>query len=221
MTMSSEDHGSTRRTERLLTILWPALVALGVIGAGFALLPDQLRLGPGLFLPAGILLLTGILALLILGERHRAAQRLGVAVMTLLTLAVATSAALLVYQIPERILPPRELLFDAGLVWALNVGVFALWYWEIDCGGPHVRRIEGYRTVDFVFPQFSADDAKLGEGWLPDFVDYLFLAFNTSTAFSPTDTMALSGRVKVLMMLQSMISLVVVAVLLARAIGTI
>ena len=219
--MSSEDREPATRAERLLTIVWPTLAVLGVIGAGFALLPDQLRLGPGLFLPAGIVVLTGILTLLVVGERHRAVQRLGVAVMAVLTLAVATSAALLVYQIPERILPPRELLFDAGLVWALNVCVFALWYWEIDCGGPRVRRIEGYRTVDFVFPQFSADDPKLGEGWLPEFVDYLFLAFNTSTAFSPTDTMALSGRVKVLMMAQSPISLVVVAVLLARAIGTI
>lgn len=219
--MTSEHRESTTRTERLLAIVWPTLAALGLIGTGFALLPDQLRFGPGLLLPAAILLLTLVLALLVIGERHRAVQWLGIAAMGLATFAVATSAALLVYQIPAKILPPRELLFDAGLVWALNVGVFALWYWEIDCGGPHIRRIEGYRTVDFVFPQFSADDPKLGEGWLPDFVDYLFLAFNTSTAFSPTDTMALSGRVKVLMMAQSTISLVVVAVLLARAIGTI
>lgn len=219
--MTSEHRESTTRTERLLAIVWPTLAALVLIGMGFALLPDQLRFGPGLLLPASIVLLTVVLALLALGERHRAAQWIGIAAMVLVTLGVATSAALLVYQIPAKILPPRELLFDAGLVWALNVGVFALWYWEVDCGGPRLRRVEGYRTVDFVFPQFSADDPKLGEGWLPDFVDYLFLAFNTSTAFSPTDTMALSGRVKVLMMAQSTISLVVVAVLLARAIGTI
>jgi hypothetical protein len=154
--MTSEHRESTTRTERLFAIVWPTLAALGLIGTGFALLPDQLRFGPGLLLPAGILLLTLVLALLVIGERHRAAQWLGIAAMGLVTFAVATSAALLVYQIPAKILPPRELLFDAGLVWALNVGVFALWYWEIDCGGPHVRRIEGYRTVDFVFPQFSA-----------------------------------------------------------------
>jgi hypothetical protein len=219
--MTSENRQSTTRTERLLAILWPTLAALGIIGAGFTLLPDQLRIGPGLLLPSGIAFLTGVLALLILGERHRAARWLGIAVMALLTLAVATSAALLVYQIPEKTLPPRELLFDAGLIWALNVAVFALWYWEIDCGGPRTRRTEGYRTVDIVFPQFSADDPKLGEGWQPNFVDYLFLAFTTSTAFSPTDTMVLSVRAKLLMMAQSAISLVVVAVLLARAIGTI
>ncbi|MGE0539018.1 MAG: hypothetical protein AB7R89_02410 [Dehalococcoidia bacterium] len=219
--MTSENGASGTQSGRLLPILWPTLAAFGAIGAGFALLPGQLRVGPGLLLPAGIALLTVVLALLILGERHRAARLLGLVVMAFLTLAVATSAALLVYRIPAKILPPRELLFDASLIWALNVCVFALWYWEIDCGGPRARRTEGYRSVDFVFPQFSADDPKLGEGWQPDFVDYLFLAFTTSTAFSPTDTMVLSGLAKVLMMAQSTISLVVVAVLLARAIGTI
>jgi hypothetical protein len=66
-----------------------------------------------------------------------------------------------------------------------------------------------YRAVDFVFPQFSADDQELGKDWRPNFIDYLFLAFTTNTAFSPTDTMVLSRRAKLLMMVQSTIALVV------------
>lgn len=221
MKKTAQGSNMRARSVRLVSTLWPTLVALVAIGAGFALLPSDLTAGPDLLVSAGIVLLTIVLALLILGERHRAARWLGILIMATTTVAVATSAALLVYQIPEKTLAPRALLLDASLIWALNVAVFALWYWEIDCGGPRTRQAEGYRTVDFVFPQFAADDPKLGEGWLPNFVDYLFLAFNTSTAFSPTDTMVLSGRAKVLMMAQSLISLVVVAVLLARAIGTI
>ena len=98
--------------------------------------------------------------------------------------------------------------------------VFTAWYWEIDDGGPYRRHEQGYACVDFVFPQFSAGDAALAEGWSPNFVDYGYLAFNTSTAFSPSDTMVLSHWAKCLMMLQSLIALVVSGALLARAIGT-
>jgi uncharacterized membrane protein len=87
----------------------------------------------------------------------------------------------------------------------------------VDGGGPVERHRDAYRCTDFVFPQFQQDDAAIRAAWHPEFVDYLFLAFSTSTAFSPTDTLILSRRVKLLMMAQSLISLVVVAVLIARA----
>lgn len=100
----------------------------------------------------------------------------------------------------------------------MNIVTFAIWYWEIDGGGPPRRRSGNHRSDDLLFPQMSLDDER-SKVWSPSFIDYLFVAFNTSTAFSPTDTLALSQRVKLLMMLQSLISLVVVVVLAARAVN--
>jgi uncharacterized membrane protein len=111
------------------------------------------------------------------------------------------------------------LLRDAALIWLVNTMTFALWYWELDGGGPSRRLHQGYASRDFVFPQ-KAGPAADDQRWCPRFIDYLFLAFNTSTAFSPTDTLVLSPRAKLLMMIQSLISLVVLAVIAARAINT-
>src|SRR5262249_17662670 len=99
---------------------------------------------------------------------------------------------------------PAVLLRNAALIWISNVLVFAVWYWEIDADGPICRHSGPYRSNDLVFPQRQREGA--GDDWVPDFVDYLFLAFNSSTAFSPTDTLILSHRMKVLMMCQSVIS---------------
>lgn len=118
--MSAERLPAAKSIARLFPVLWPSLIALTAVIAGFMLLPSDLRAGPGLLLPVSIAVLTVILALLYLGERHRAAAWVGKGVMALTTVAVAFSAALLVYQIPERTLAPRALLLDAGLIWALN-----------------------------------------------------------------------------------------------------
>jgi uncharacterized membrane protein len=117
-------------------------------------------------------------------------------------------------------LPARVLLQGAALIWVANVLTFAVWYWEIDGGGPARRHRAAHEPTDFLFPQVAAADPELAKGWSPRFVDYVFLAFNTSTAFSPTDTLVLSRRAKALMMIQSLISLLVIAVLAARAINT-
>ena len=102
--------------------------------------------------------------------------------------------------------------------------MFALWYWRLDAGGPHGRDARpGHAAGAFLFPQMTMlPEAKAAAGqetWSPNFLDYLFLAFNTSTAFSPTDTPALARWGKVLMMLQSIISLTVLALLAARAVN--
>ena len=95
---------------------------------------------------------------------------------------------------------------------------FTVWYWEIDGGGPAQRRQEEHHSEDFLFPQMNLDD-KTSRTWSPSILDYLFLAFNTSTAFSPTDTAFLSRRAKLLMMVQALLSLVILAVLVSRAIN--
>ena len=96
---------------------------------------------------------------------------------------------------------------------------FAVWYWEIDGGGPAQRHRKGHVSDDFLFPQMNFD-GKTARAWSPGFLDYLFLAFNTSTAFSPTDTAFLSQRAKVLMMVQAVLSLLILAVLVSRAVNT-
>lgn len=113
----------------------------------------------------------------------------------------------------------KDLLRDASLLWLSNVAVFALRYWELDGGGPFLRHRDGYVPTDLLFPQ-TQQGGTMAPGWTPGFVDYLFVAFTASSAFSPTDTLPLSSRAKLLMMGQSLSSLVILAVLAARAINT-
>ena len=89
------------------------------------------------------------------------------------------------------------LLYSGLLLCGCNVLMFALWYWEIDGGGPEQRRESDHQAADFLFPQQMVG---LDENWAPHFFDYLYVAFTGSTAFSPTDTMPLSHRAKFLMM---------------------
>ena len=121
--------------------------------------------------------------------------------------------------VPKHEIDPRTLLRSAVALWVTNVLVFALWYWRLDAGGPHERdKVPGHKDGAFLFPQMNLETSS-ELNWSPNFVDYLFLAFNTSTAFSPTDTPALSRWAKILMMLQATISLTVLALLAARAVN--
>jgi uncharacterized membrane protein len=109
-------------------------------------------------------------------------------------------------------------------MWITNILVFALWYWRLDAGGPHKRDTRaGHPDGAILFPQMTMSEEALIEAkqknWSPNFVDYLFFAFNTSTAFSPTDAPVLTRWVKVLMMLQSLLSLLIIALLAARAVN--
>ncbi|MEI8409448.1 MULTISPECIES: hypothetical protein [unclassified Kribbella] len=109
----------------------------------------------------------------------------------------------------------------ALLIWVTNVVAFAVWYWEVDRGGPFARAPEHEREAeraDLLFPQMTVD-LPGWERWLPGFTDYLFVSFTAATAFSPTDTMPLTARVKTLMGIQSAVSLLTVAVIAARAVN--
>jgi len=139
-------------------------------------------------------------------------------VIGLVTVAVVASVFLLVSSSFGGRTSAPVLLQDAALLWVINVVTFAVWYWEIDGGGPSLRHREEHHSEDFLFPQMNLGD-KAARDWSPGFLDYLFLAFNTSTAFSPTDTAVLSRRAKVLMMVQALLSLLILAVLVSRAIN--
>jgi hypothetical protein len=150
-------------------------------------------------------------------------QVLGYIVLVIVTAAMLWSLFMLVRSLLFHRITPPDLLRSATALWATNILVFASWYWRLDAGGPHARHLRGNHTEgDFLFPQMTIaprTQKPVQEDWSPGFVDYLFLAFNTSTAFSPTDSPVLSRWAKVAMMVQSTISFATVALLAARAIN--
>lgn len=115
----------------------------------------------------------------------------------------------------------HHLLLDAINIWGTNVIIFALWFWSIDRGGPASRGLARKQTNDFLFPQMTLTLANPieTENWTPGFIDYLFLSFTNATAFSPTDTLPLSGRAKLLMMIESGTSLLTITLVAARAVN--
>lgn len=198
---------------------WLAVVAMLAVGLLFMALPGYLSLGPKW------LLLAVVAALLVptifshRAGRYETVRFLGYVVSSILTLAMVWSLALLIQAIPKHEIDARVLLRSATALWVTNILVFALWYWRLDAGGPHERELRhGHEKGAFLFPQMNLFDGS-EPGWSPNFIDYLFLAFNTSTALSPADTQALSRWAKVLMMIQATISLAVIALLAARAVN--
>jgi hypothetical protein len=110
------------------------------------------------------------------------------------------------------------LLLDAVNIWVINVIVFALWFWGLDGGGPAARQAQPHSSFEFLFPQATVN-LRAATPFTPGFVDYLFLSFTNATAFSPTDTLPLSQRAKLLMMAEAMISLLTIAFVAARAVN--
>jgi hypothetical protein len=209
---------------------WPAVIGL-LGGAGlFAVLPKYLSFGPR-WLPVAIIAVLLVPTMLSRLRGHHTINRvLGLGVAGIETFFLVASliklvASLLEPHVGANMLSPVRLLISAGALWFTNVLVFALWYWQLDAGGPHQRdNASKYASDSFLFPQMTMSSHQLVECrqalWSPNFVDYLFLAFNASTALSPADTAVLSRWAKLLMMVQALISLTVIAVLAARAINT-
>src|SRR5262249_15323829 len=205
----------------------PVFLALLAIGGIYALISEQFALGPRGVIPGLIAALVVLLLAALRGGRLALGRTVG-----LMILAVGAGAAGVCTTAPvarppaapQRLrgkphAPALGLLRGAALVWIVNILTFSLWYWEIDAGGPGQRHHAGYHNPDFGFPQ-AASGSSASTPRLPHYADYLFLAFNTSTAFSPTDTLVLSVRAKLLMMTQALISLTVLAIIAARAINT-
>ena len=203
---------------------WPAFIAIIAVGGLYAALPDALTMGPRWIFPACVLALLIPTVVFHHTGRRRLNTFFGLAVDALLTLGLVIALILLISALPTHKETPLQLLLSAASLWATNILVFALWYWRLDAGGPHQRDTRA-RHADgaFLFPQMTMSEAGLKEAgqedWSPNFIDYLFLAFNTSTAFSPTDTPTLTRWAKILMMLQSLLSLLIIALLAARAVN--
>jgi hypothetical protein len=203
---------------------WPALVAVLAVGVLNFLVPEQLTFGPAWAMMA--LIAAMALPTMIFHQigNHRLNEAFAYGGLAVITSALVGSLVLLVTRLPEHKDPPVELLRAAAALWIANILVFASWYWRLDGGGPNKRdKRRVHLDGAFLFPQMMMDPElkeRMGEEyWSPGFVDYLFLAFNTSTAFSPTDVPVLSRWAKVMMIIQSIISLTTVALLAARAVN--
>jgi hypothetical protein len=199
----------------------PPLIAVIALGGLYLALPEKLILGPRWLFPVIVAALVGATVTAHRFGSHRLDRMLGYLLSAVVTLALVLSLALLISALPSRQEQPLELLRSAAALWVTNILVFALWYWRIDAGGPHRREARTRHTEGaFFFPQMIPGSPGVdSQRWSPQFVDYLFIAFNTSTAFSPTDTPVLSRWAKILSMLQSLISLAIVAILASRAVG--
>jgi uncharacterized membrane protein len=203
---------------------WPAFIAVLAVGGLYTALPAALTFGPRWLFPSVVLMLLIPTIVSHHAGRHQLNAIFGFGVDGVLTIGLIISVVLLVAALPTHKETPEDLLISAASLWVTNILVFALWYWRLDAGGPHQRdKRAGHPDGAFLFPQMTMSEEALREAgqedWSPNFVDYLFLAFNTSTAFSPTDVPVLARWAKVLMMLQSLLSLLIIALLAARAVN--
>ncbi len=142
-------------------------------------------------------------------------RRAAVCLTGILSAANMLALGLLVHHLVHGSIGGGQLLLAAGQIWGTNVIAFALWYWELDAGGPPRRLADPTAARDFAFPQMQ--DSRLAKpGWQPRFVDYLYLSFTNASAFSPADTLPLTPKAKLLMLLQSSISIVTLVLVAAR-----
>jgi len=204
---------------------WPSVLAVLIALGLYVALPQEVMGNAGaavhFTIPAVELVL---LAWLALGSPHRHAaesarrRRAAIALTAVLSLANLLALALLVVHLADGSVSGRPLLLAATEIWTTNAIVFALWYWELDGGGPPVRLANRAGRRDFAFVQMLSPE--LAEpGWHPHFVDYVYLSFTNASAFSPSDTLPLTRWAKLLMLLQSWVSIVTVVLVAARAVG--
>jgi hypothetical protein len=204
---------------------WPVALAILVAAALHVALPARYRVQPAWVVPA---VLVGLLVVLIAGDPGRIDKRkpwlriVTGGVIALITLANLLAAARLVVAILTNnklfAAQPGGLLAAGGVVWATNVIAFALWYWDLDRGGAASRAHHPDRNPAFVFPEMQNSE-YVPANWVPRFVDYLSLAFWTATAISPTDISAIKPWAKLLMMLEAGCSIILAALVIARAIN--
>lgn len=210
---------------------WPATVTLLVASALYLTLPErlQLQVGPHSLWPYERWIMPALeLALLVplslAAPRRRPDeprwQRVAaVALIAVVNLANLISLALLIDGLLNGSRATgRTLLLSAASIWATNVLVFALWYWELDRGGPDDRSSPEHRAPDFLFPQMTTPGCA-PDAWSPGFIDYLYVAFTNALAFSPTDAMPLTPAAKALMLIESLISLLTITLVAARAVN--
>jgi len=203
---------------------WPAALTILAVFALLLLLPNRVRV-----LPPWLLAVMGVAALGCLAgaaTHSQSARWAGIerwAIFGLTVLGVMATVIMLRVLIHDMIHGSKavdglQMLASSIAIWAVNVTMFSLFYWQLDRGGPFGRVLD-HRRPDWLFPQDQAPPEDMPPDWRPQFIDYLFLGFSTATAFSTTDALPLTGRAKFAMMSESSISLVTLVVVAARAIN--
>jgi uncharacterized membrane protein len=202
---------------------WPASIAVLLAALLNYVLPGKFTLGPNWLMP--VLELIILIPLTLAAPRrvpneNRVKQFMAMASIAIVNVANFASLYLLIRTLifNGKSVDGQVLLYSSVAIWATNVIVFGLWYWEIDRGGPDDRLEENHAAPDFLYPQMTAPGCTY-PGWTPQFLDYLYVAFTNATAFSPTDTMPLTPVAKVLMMAQSLCSLATIAIVASRAVN--
>jgi len=202
--------------------LWPARIAVMAAIALYLVLPQRLVPGPRWVVPA---LEGAVLLVLSTTRRHSTIEEspkrraLATLLVGIVTVANLINLGMLVRElVGGRVNNGRELIFAASAIWLTNVIAFALWYWQLDRGGPLARHNPNHREPDFLFPQMAAPGSA-PPTWAPSFIDYFYVSFTNATAFSPTDTMPLTVTAKALMTAQSGASLLTIALVAARAVN--
>jgi uncharacterized membrane protein len=202
---------------------WPFALAIAAMIALQLMLPDHYSLGVWWVLPAIEVVIIGVLGAANPGRLERRTpmlRRLSLTLIAVASLGTAWSVVKLVTAIAGGgdTGSAATLLRAGGSIWLINVLTFAVWYWELDRGGPLERAAGTDPYPDFLFPQMTVP-RMVPKDWRPQFADYLYLAFTNATAFSPTDTLPLSRWAKLTMMLQSAISLITAALVVAKAVN--
>ncbi len=202
---------------------WPAQATiLAAIGLQVAL-PERLTVGPSWLIPAleAVLFIGMFLATpRELEHEHPRRRRVALSLTAFVSAANIYSLGALTHFLLHHNPPGggRPLIVAGVLIWLTNFLIFALWYWEMDRGGPGRRAAGHDRAPDFLFPQMSDDHIEPRE-WRPKFIDYLYVSLTNATAFSPTDTMPLSPAAKGTMGVQALVSLVTIGLIVSRAVN--
>lgn len=185
-------------------------------------LPDELAMGiqhPICITEAALALLLLALSPQRINKHHMPTRILGLGLTTIMTISNTASAGLLIrFLINGDDKDPKHLLLSGASIWLTNIIIFSLWFWDLDRGGPGARAEAKNQYPDFIFPQMS-DPGYAPEHWHPNFFDYLYTSFTNASAFSPTDVMPLTRWAKMLMMIQSLTSLLTVGLVVARAVN--
>ena len=188
------------------------------------LLPDRLTPGPRWLLPAIEVILVGVLHAADPGRVKRgtpALRMVALGLITVVSLGTVYSVAMLVHDIitTHDTGTPAQTLFTGGGIYLMNILTFAVWFWELDRGGPVARARGTDPYPDFLFPPMTSPDMA-HKDWEPRFADYLYVAFTNATAFSPTDTLPMTRGAKMGMALESAIALMIAALVVAQAINS-
>ncbi len=204
---------------------WPAqLTVLAAVLLSLDL-PSELTIRPVWLIPAieGVLLAALVVMTPRVQQQAQKRRRLALVLIGLVSASNLLNLVLLTHRLLHGASTNSfgHALILAGVeIWITNVLLFAVWFWELDRGGPLARRADELRTPDFLFPQMT--DPRLGGiDWRAGYIDYLYTSFTNATAFSPTDTMPLSPMAKMLMAVQSAASLVTIGMVVARAVNII